>query len=216
MTRFTAAVVQAATVGSDSLATLAKAEELIAECGRRGAEVAVFPEAFVGGYPKGADFRIVVGARHPDGREEYAANASRAIVVPGPETQRLGRAARGAKLYLVMGVIEREGGTLYCTALFFGPDGILLGKHRKTMPTAAERLCWGFGDGSTLTTVPTPWGALGAVICWETCRSCAWRCTARASRSTAPRPPTIATPGRPPCATSHWKDAASCSRPAST
>lgn len=167
MTRFTAAVVQAGTLGADSAATLAKAENLIAECGKRGADIAVFPEAFIGGYPKGANFRIVIGSRHPDGREEYAAYASRAIVVPGPETLRLGRAARQAKLHLVMGVIEREGGTLYCTVLFFGPDGSLLGKHRKTMPTAAERLCWGFGDGSTLTTVPTPWGPLGAVICWE-------------------------------------------------
>lgn len=167
MSRFTAAVVQAGTVGTDTAATLAKAEAMIAECGRRGVEVAVFPEAFIGGYPKGANFRIMLGTRHPDGREEFAAYASRAIVVPGPETIRLGRAARHAKLFLVIGVIEREGGTLYCTALFFGPDGSLLGKHRKTMPTAAERLCWGFGDGSTLTTVPTPWGPLGSVICWE-------------------------------------------------
>ncbi|MEP9350407.1 carbon-nitrogen hydrolase family protein [Xanthobacter sp. KR7-225] len=167
MTHFTAAVVQAGTVGADSAATLAKAEDLIAECGRRGAEVAVFPEAFIGGYPKGADFGVVIGARRPEGREEYAAYACRAILVPGPETLRLGRAAKHAKLFVVMGVIERDGGTLYCTVLFFGPDGSLLGKHRKIMPTAAERLCWGFGDGSTLTTVPTPWGPLGSVICWE-------------------------------------------------
>lgn len=167
MTKFVAAVVQAGTEGADVAATLARAEELIAECGRRGVRIAVFPEAFIGGYPKGADFHIVIGARKPEGRQEYAAYASRAIVVPGPEVTRLGHAARDAELHLVMGVIEREGGTLYCTALFFGPDGSLLGKHRKTMPTGAERLCWGFGDGSTLSTVPTPWGPLGAVICWE-------------------------------------------------
>jgi nitrilase len=89
------------------------------------------------------------------------------VVVPGPETARLGTAAREAKAFVTIGVIERDGGTLYCTALFFGPDGALLGKHRKTMPTAAERLCWGFGDGSTLTAVDTPWGKMGAVICWE-------------------------------------------------
>ena len=67
------------------------------------------------------------------------------------------------------GVIERAGGTLYCTVLFHGPDGKLLGKHRKLMPTAAERLIWGFGDGSTLPVIETALGRLGAVICWE-CR----------------------------------------------
>jgi len=64
-------------------------------------------------------------------------------------------------------VIEREGGTCYCTVLFFGPGGELLGKHRKLMPTALERMIWGFGDGSTLTTVESPWGRIGSVICWE-------------------------------------------------
>ncbi len=80
--------------------------------------------------------------------------------VPGPETAIIGEAARESQVFVTIGVIEREGGTLYCTALFFGPDGALLGKHRKLMPTAAERLCWGFGDGSTLTTVDTPWGKM--------------------------------------------------------
>ncbi|CAM5465614.1 Aliphatic nitrilase OS=Afipia felis OX=1035 GN=nitA_1 PE=3 SV=1 [Afipia felis] len=167
MVKFTASVVQAAAVGNDTEATLAKAEYLIAACGQQGAELALFPEAFLGGYPKGANFEVCVGRRTLKGRDEYAAYWAGAIVVPGPETARLGQAARDAKLFLTMGVIEREGGTLYCTVLFFGPDGALLGKHRKTMPTAAERLCWGFGDGSTLTTVETPWGKLGAVICWE-------------------------------------------------
>ncbi|HML07968.1 MAG TPA: carbon-nitrogen hydrolase family protein [Xanthobacteraceae bacterium] len=167
MTHVSAAVVQAGSVGFDTAATVAKAERLIAECGRRGAALAVFPEAFIGGYPKGADFHIFVGGRTPEGRSEFAAYWAGAIAVPGPETVALGRAARQAKLYVTIGVIERDGGTLYCSALFFGPDGDLLGKHRKIMPTAAERLCWGFGDASTLTTVATPWGRLGAVICWE-------------------------------------------------
>lgn len=167
MSKVLAAVVQTGTEGGNTEATLAKAEQLIAECGTRGVQVAVFPEAFIGGYPKGASFQVVIGSRSPAGRDEFAAYASRAITVPGPEVTRLGRAAREAGLFLVIGVIECEGGTLYCTALFFGPEGDLLGKHRKTMPTAAERLCWGFGDGSTLNTVPTPWGPLGAVICWE-------------------------------------------------
>jgi nitrilase len=167
MSKVKVAVVQAGTEGTDTEATLAKAERLIADCGRQGVKVAVFPEAFVGGYPKGADFQICVGMRRPGTREEFLAYASRAIAVPGPETERLGVAAREAELFLTIGVIERVRGTLYCTALFFGPDGSLLGKHRKTLPTAAERLVWGYGDGSTLTAVDTPWGPMGAVICWE-------------------------------------------------
>lgn len=162
-----ACVVQAGSVGDDTSATVAKAVSLIEECGKRGAQVAVFPEAFVGGYPKGADFDISIGKRTAESRQEYAHYAACAIDVPGPHTQALANAAKRAGLFLTIGVIERDGGTIYCTALFFGPEGTLLGKHRKLMPTAAERLCWGFGDGSTLTTVDTPWGKLGAVICWE-------------------------------------------------
>ena len=167
MTKFMVVVVQATPVAGDTAATVAKAASLIADAGKRGAKVAVFPEAFIGGYPKGADFHIFIGGRTSEGRQEYANYWSRAIAVPGPETEIIGDAARDAQLFITIGVIEREGGTLYCTALFFGPNGALLGKHRKLMPTAAERLCWGFGDGSTLTTVETPWGKMGAVICWE-------------------------------------------------
>lgn len=167
MAKTIVSVVQAGSIRDDTAATVAKALGLIAQCGEQGAQVAVFPEAFIGGYPKGANFNIYIGARTPEGRAEFESYFAQAINVPGPETELIGKAARKAGLFLVIGVIERDGGTLYCTVLFFGPDGQLNGKHRKTMPTAAERLCWGFGDGSTLTTVPTPWGQMGAVICWE-------------------------------------------------
>jgi nitrilase len=89
------------------------------------------------------------------------------VDVPGVAVEELGQIARKNKIYLVIGVIEREGGTLYCSVLFFAPDGGYLGKHRKVMPTASERLVWGFGDGSTLPVFDTPFGKLGAVICWE-------------------------------------------------
>lgn len=79
----------------------------------------------------------------------------------------IGDVARRNRLHLVVGVIERDGGTLYCTALMFGPDGSLFGKHRKLMPTALERLVWGFGDGSTITVVDSGVGRFGSVICWE-------------------------------------------------
>ncbi|MBN9593772.1 MAG: carbon-nitrogen hydrolase family protein [Afipia sp.] len=167
MTKFTAAVVQASTVAGDTEATVRKAVDLIAETARRGAKVAVFPEAFIGGYPKGADFHIYLGGRTPEGRQEFAAYHASAINVPGPETDVIGKAAKEANLFVTIGVIERDGGTLHCTALYFGDNGRLLGKHRKLMPTALERLCWGFGDGSTINTVDTPFGPMGSVICWE-------------------------------------------------
>ena len=134
---------------------------------RAGARLAVFPEAFIGGYPKGADFGARVGSRTPEGRKLFRRYFEGAIDVPGPATERLGKAARAHGLWLVIGVIERDGGTLYCTVLFFAPDGTLAGKHRKLMPTAMERLIWGFGDGSTLPAIETGFGKIGAVICWE-------------------------------------------------
>ena len=105
--------------------------------------------------------------RSPQGREAFRRYYESALALNSDECRRLGAAARKAAAYLVIGVIEKDGGTLYCTVLFFGPDGALLGKHRKTMPTAMERLIWGFGDGSTLTVLDTSVGRLGAVICWE-------------------------------------------------
>ena len=161
------AVVQAASVPFDTEACVAKAVRLIGEAAAAGAKVIVFPEAFIVGYPKGLDYGLVVGARDPAGREEFRIYLDAAIEVPGAQTQRLGEAAAAHGAYVVMGAIEREHGTCYCTVLFFGPDGALLGKHRKLMPTALERMIWGFGDGSTLTTVDSPYGRIGSVICWE-------------------------------------------------
>ncbi len=162
-----AAVVQAGAVPFDREACTDKAVRLIGDAAATGARVVVFPEAFIGGYPKGLSYGVVVGARDDAGREEYRLTLDSAIDVPGPETARLGEAAAAHGCYVVIGVIERAGGTCYCTALFFAPDGTLAGTHRKLMPTAAERLVWGFGDGSTLTAVPSPYGPIGAVICWE-------------------------------------------------
>lgn len=162
-----AAVVQAGAVPFNTAACLDKAVRLIAEAAGLGAKVIVFPEAFIPGYPKGMNYGLVIGARDPIGREEFRLYLEAAIAVPGPETARLGEAAAAHGSYVVIGVIERELGTCYCTVLFFGPDGTLLGKHRKLMPTALERMIWGFGDGSTLTVVESPYGRIGSVICWE-------------------------------------------------
>lgn len=162
-----AAVVQAAPVLFDSPKSLQKLADLTADAARQHAELVVFPEAFIGGYYKGHDFGVSLGIRSPEGREEFRRLSENAIEVPGAGTEFIGGVARDRAIHLVVGVIEREGGTLYCTALLFGPDGTLLGKHRKLMPTAMERVLWGSGDGSTLPVVPTKLGKIGSVICWE-------------------------------------------------
>ena len=165
--KLTAAVAQTSSVLLDTPATVERALALMADAAKAGAELLVFPEAFIGGYPKGADFHIYLGGRTPQGRAEFKHYFDAAVSVDGPEIAALAKAAGRHRLYVVIGIIERDGGTLYCTAVYLGADGRVLGKHRKLMPTALERLVWGFGDGSTLAAVDTPWGKLGAVICWE-------------------------------------------------
>jgi len=161
------AVVQAAPVVFNRKHTLEKVHAQAREAARRGAQLVLFPEAFVSGYPRGLDFGAVVGARSEKGREDFRRYWESSVDVPGPAVEELGRAARSNHIYLVIGVVERDGGTLYCSVLFFAPNGTFLGKHRKIMPTGSERLVWGFGDGSTLPVFETPLGKLGAVICWE-------------------------------------------------
>lgn len=162
-----AAVVQAAPVLFDTPKSLQKLADLTVDAARQQAELVVFPEAFIGGYFKGHDFGVSVGIRTPGGRDEFRRLFESAIEVPGASTDFIGNVARDHSMHLVVGVIEREGGTLFCTALLFGPEGTLLGKHRKLMPTAMERVIWGSGDGSTLPVVPTKLGKIGSVICWE-------------------------------------------------
>jgi nitrilase len=162
-----ASVVQAGSVLFDLDRTIRKAADLTRDAAAEGARIVIFPEAFVGGYPKGFDFGARVGSRSPEGREQFRMYYESAIDVPGPSCDAIGAIAKQNAVHLVIGVIERDGGTLYCAVLFFAPDGALLGKHRKVMPTAMERLIWGFGDGSTLTVLKTELGAIGAAICWE-------------------------------------------------
>ena len=158
---------QAAPVAFDRERTIEKVHTLTGEAAQQGAELVLFPEAFVSAYPRGLDFGAVVGSRTDEGREDFRRYWESSVDVPGPAVD-CWRAPRGrTRIYLVVGVIERDGGTLYCTVLFFAPDGAYLGKHRKIMPTASERLVWGFGDGSTFPVFDTPLGQIGAVICWE-------------------------------------------------
>ncbi|KAI4334198.1 hypothetical protein L6164_018917 [Bauhinia variegata] len=162
-----ATVVQASSIFYDTPATLDKAERLIAEAASYGSQLVVFPEAFIGGYPRGSTFGVTIGNRTAKGREEFRKYHSAAIDVPGPEVDRLAAMAGKYKVYLVMGVIERDGYTLYCCVLFFDSQGRYLGKHRKIMPTALERVMWGFGDVSTIPVFETPIGKIGAAICAE-------------------------------------------------
>jgi len=166
-----AAVIQAAPVLFDRDATVAKACRLTAEAAANGAQLVLLPEAFIPAYPRGLSFGMVVGSRAPHGRDQWQRYWANSVDVPGPATEALGQAAAEAGVYLAVGVIERDTrfsrGTLYCTLLYFGPDGRLLGKHRKLKPTGAERLIWGEGDGSTLTILDTPIGKVGGLICWE-------------------------------------------------
>jgi len=165
------AVVQAAPVLFNREATVKKTCDLIDEAASKGARVILFPEAFIPAYPRGLTFGTVVGSRTEEGRYTWQRYWENAIDVPGVDTEVIGEAVKKALAYLAIGVIEKDstfsGGTLYCTLLYFSPDGILLGKHRKLKPTAAERLIWGEGDGSTLPVFNTPYGVIGGLICWE-------------------------------------------------
>jgi nitrilase len=160
-----AAVVQATPVAFDVDASLDRVAHWMAQASP--SQIVVFPEVFISGYPRGVDFGVTIGNRTEAGREQYLRYWNGAIEVPGPATARLGALAREYETHLVIGVSERDGGTIYCTVLFFGPDGSLLGKHRKLMPTAQERVIWGCGDGSTMQVYNTGIGKIGAAICWE-------------------------------------------------
>ena len=169
--RFKVAVVQASPVLFNREATIEKTCRLILEAAEKDVKLILFPEAFIPAYPRGLSFGAVVGSRSSAGRLTWQRYWENAVDVPGPAVEIIGEAVREAGVYLAIGVIERDTqfsqGTLYCTLLYFGPDGILLGKHRKLKPTGSERLIWGEGDGSTLTVLETELGKIGGLICWE-------------------------------------------------
>ena len=161
------AVVQAAPSLFDTQETLHRFEKLLSEATSAGAELVVFPEAFVGGYPKGATFGATVGARSDEGRALFARYRRSAIDIPGQDFDRLRSVVVTHKVHVVVGAIERAGNTLYCSSLLFAPDGTVLGHHRKLVPTGAERLIWGQGDASDIAVIHTDLGRIGMAICWE-------------------------------------------------
>jgi nitrilase len=166
---FKIAAVQATPVFLDREATVTKARELIAEAGRSGARLVVFPETFIPTYPDWV-WRIPPG-QHRMLADLYAELLEQSVEIPGPVTEELCEAARQAGTYVVMGINERNAqasnASLYNTLLYIDPEGDLLGKHRKLVPTAPERMVWAQGDGSTLEVYDTSLGKLSGLICWE-------------------------------------------------
>jgi nitrilase len=160
---------QATPVFLDRAATINKACDLMATAAGKGAKLIVFPEAFVPCYP---DWVWVI----PPNQNKLLADlygrlVDQSMTIPGPDTEKLCRAARLANIHVVIGVNERNtdasGSSLYNSILYISNEGTLLGKHRKLVPTAAERMIWAQGDGSTLEVYDTPFGRLGGLICWE-------------------------------------------------
>jgi nitrilase len=163
------AAVQAAPVFLDREATVEKAVGLIAEAAAGGAALVAFPETWIPGYPA-----WIFGAAGWDDTAQkrvFGRLNANAVEVPGPAVDALCRAAREAKAIVAMGMTERDGrasrGTLYNSILYISNRGEVLGVHRKLMPTHAERIVWGQGDGSTLHVFETPVGRVGGLACWE-------------------------------------------------
>jgi predicted amidohydrolase len=162
--KFTAAAVQAAPVFLDREATIEKACELIAAAGKAGADLIVFPETWVPGYPFWTSSENIFSGH------TFAELWKHSVEIPSPSATRLGDAAKEAGAYVVIGINERDTvtrGTLYNTLVYFSPAGEIVYRHRKLMPTFMERTIWGFGDGSDLQLLDTPLGRLGGLICWE-------------------------------------------------
>ncbi|HKS91774.1 MAG TPA: carbon-nitrogen hydrolase family protein [Tepidiformaceae bacterium] len=162
---FTLAAVQAAPVYLDRDASIEKACQLIEQAGAKGSDLAVFGETWVSGY---ASFAAWSG--HPAFRGLLQRFVLNGVEVPSPATDALCAAARRAGTDVAIGIAERDtttDGTIYCTLLFIGREGRILGKHRKLKPTMYERTVWGEGDGSTLRLYDRPYGRLGGLNCWE-------------------------------------------------
>lgn len=166
---FKVAAVQAAPVFLNKDATIDRACELIAQVASEGAKLAVFPEAFVSGYPDWV--WVLPPARKDLINAMYRELLENAVSIPDQSIERLCKAAKQASIYVAIGVNERNSessnASIYNTLVYIGPDGTLLGKHRKLIPTGGERLMWAQGGGDTLVSFDTSLGKLGGLLCWE-------------------------------------------------
>jgi predicted amidohydrolase len=162
---FKAAAVQAAPCFLDSGATVAKASDLIAEASRNGAKLVVFPEVFVPGYPYWNWCMTPL-----EGSAWFRRLCLNAIEIPGPEIDVLCEAARSAGVYVVIGINERSNNslaTIYNTNVIISPQGVVIGRHRKLVPTFAEKLTWASGDGSSIRVYDSELGRIGMLACGE-------------------------------------------------
>jgi nitrilase len=161
------AVAQVGSVLFDTPATLLRVERFCREAAAKNASLIVFPEALLGGYPKSLTFGATVGNRTSEGRDLFVRYTQSSVTCPGAETNLLAQWAKELNLHMVIGVIERHGGTLYCSGLVLTPGAGLVAIHRKLMPTACERLIWGQGDSTTMDIAETEVGRIGVAMCWE-------------------------------------------------
>jgi nitrilase len=159
------ACVQAEPVIFDRDATIEKIAEIAAEAASQGAELVVFPEAFIPVYPSSRWAAAL--AAGTDGKPVFARLARESVELPSPASERLGEIARDSNVWLAAGANELDRGTIYNALLLYDPDGGLALHHRKLMPTNHERLVWGLGTGQGLEAIPTPLGKVGGLICWE-------------------------------------------------
>lgn len=163
------ALIQAEPKLFDKEAGLAQTLDFIRRAAAQRAELIVFPELFIPGYPFGMNFGFSTGQRNPDGRADWKRYYDASLLVPGPETEALGSAAKEAGAWVSIGVSERDAvtGTLYNSNLIFSPDGALASVHRKLKPTGSERVIWGDADRGFFPMADTPWGPVASLICWE-------------------------------------------------
>lgn len=161
------AAVQAASVFLDREASVEKACRLIREAGKNGARVIAFPEGFIPAHPVWYHHHAATGAVANKLAVELFKNS---VEIPGPQTEALGRAARDANAYVVMGVCEKlpnTTGTMFNTQIYFGPDGSIIRKHQKIMPTVGERLVHMGGYGDTFGAFQSEFGPMSGLICGE-------------------------------------------------
>ena len=170
-------IIKVAIVQAEVAATLAAGLQLTREkaleAAAAGAELIVFPETWIPGYPAWLDTcRDAALWDHAPVKAVFARIAENSVTIPGPDLDHLADTARQAKATLVVGISERVGrgagrGTLYNSLITIAPDGRLLNHHRKLMPTYTERIIWGAGDVEGLRAVDTPAGRISALVCWE-------------------------------------------------
>jgi nitrilase len=167
--KITVCVVQDSPVFFNKDQTIRKVEKLTKQYSKEGCKLIVFPESFIPGYPRGFSFGTIVGKRTTEGRKLFAEYCNQSVDLESEDLKRLEDIAAKQKVYLVIGVTERQSanGSLYCSMLYISPTAGLLGVHRKIKPTAQERVIWAEAGGEGLVTFKTEIGKLGGLICWE-------------------------------------------------